>query len=329
LPTTFKRYNTIVTQPTIYPFTPDTAEIGQRLDKILTDRLAASLNLSRVRVQILIKEGFVQVNGKPGKASYRLEAGDTVLTTLAEAIVAPPDANSSVQAQPIPLSILYDDPQVVAIDKPAGMVVHPAAGHSDNTLVNAVLALYPQVAQVGGERRAGIVHRLDKDTSGVILIAKTEPARLALMRQFAERTVQKRYLALVEGAPDTITGEINAPLGRDPNLRKKIAVIPSSRGGREAITFFKILARYEEFSLLELLPKTGRTHQIRVHLAFIGHPIVGDAIYGRRKQKIRLGRHFLHAESLTFVTPSTSAQVQVQAALPKPLQDVLDRLALA
>ncbi len=307
-------------------FTPAENEIGERLDKILTERLSDQFGLSRVRVQQLIKEGFVTVNAKAGKPAYRLEDEDAVLVSLAPEIVAPPDANAHVIPEAMPLTILYEDASMAAIDKPAGMVVHPAVGHTSGTLVNAILARWPQVAQVGGEDRAGIVHRLDMDTSGVILIAKTEPARLALMSQFAARTVQKRYLALVEGWTDTPTGEINAAIGRDPNKRKQMALMPVNRGGREAVSLFRTLQRYEGYSLLEVLPKTGRTHQIRVHLAFIGHPIVGDRVYGRRKQTIALDRHFLHAESLTLTAPETGQPLTVHAPLPKSLQHVLDKL---
>src|SRR5258708_11086853 len=217
---------------------------------------------------------------------------------------------------------------MAAINKPAGMVVHPAVGHATGTLVNAILARWPQIAQVGGEGRAGIVHRLDKDTSGVILIAKTEPARLYLMTQFESREVQKRYLALVEGAPQTQTGEIDAPIGRDANERKRMAVV---RGGREAVTQYRVLHTYkgtpesEGFCLLEAFPKTGRTHQIRVHMAFIGHPIVGDTVYGRRKPRLGLKRHFLHAESIALVTPG-GQPLTLHAPLPPELQIVLDAL---
>ena len=312
-----------------HTFTPADLEVGERLDKFLTDQLAAQgIVLSRVRVQQLIKEGFVAVNGKAEKPSYRLEAGDQVAAQLAESIIAPPDANADVQPESMPLHVLYEDDQIVAIDKPAAMVVHPAVGHSSGTLVNALLARYPQVASVGGENRAGIVHRLDKDTSGVILVALTEAARLHLMAQFAARTIQKRYLALVEGAPNTSSGEINAPIGRDPNKRKQMAIFSAHRGGREAISYFNVLERFPQHSLLEALPKSGRTHQIRVHLAFINCPIVGDTVYGRRKPTLRINRHFLHAESLTFRSMA-GARISVQAPLPPELERVLEGLRAA
>ncbi|MBX3063172.1 MAG: RluA family pseudouridine synthase [Anaerolineae bacterium] len=300
-------------------FTPTSDEQGERLDKAITARLEAA---SRVKVQQLIKEGYAAVNGKVAKASYRLEDGDAVSVQLIDAIIAP-DVSGEAKPESLPLDVLYDDDDVAVINKPAGMVVHPAAGHSGGTLVNAILARWSQIAFVGGEGRAGIVHRLDRDTSGVIVVAKTEAARLALMTQFAQRTVQKRYIALVEGIPNTLTGEINAPIARDPQHRKKMSVI---KGGREAITHFRVLQTYQNHSLLECLPKTGRTHQIRVHLAFIDHPIVGDPVYGRRKQTIKLGRHFLHAESITFKQPTTHQEVTVSAPLPSELAEVLERL---
>jgi 23S rRNA pseudouridine1911/1915/1917 synthase len=313
-------------------FTPTDSERAQRLDKVITDRLATAqqeglVEVSRAKVQQLIKEGHVMVNGAPEKASYRLDAADQVSVNLVAEIVSPPDINANVQAEAMPLSILYEDTVMVAIDKPAGMVVHPAAGHQGGTLVNALLAKYPEVAAVGGQARAGIVHRLDKDTSGVILIARAEPIRLALMKQFAARTVQKRYLALVEGIPNTSTGEINAPLNRDPNKRKLIAVIPLSKGGRPSISHFRVLERFgTDFSLVEVLPKTGRTHQIRVHMAFINCPIVGDRVYGHRRQRLKLGRHFLHAESLTVQHPRTKESVTFQAPLPPELDALLVQL---
>jgi 23S rRNA pseudouridine1911/1915/1917 synthase len=305
-------------------FSIEGVEIGQRLDKVVTDHLAS---LSRAKVQQLIKEGHVQVDGQPEKASYRVEGGDSIAVRVVDAIFAP-DWTAATPAESLPLDILYEDDDMAAINKPAGMVVHPAAGHASGTLVNAILAKWPQIAQVGGEGRAGIVHRLDKDTSGVILIAKTEPARLYLMTQFESREVQKRYLALVEGIPQTPTGEIDAPIGRDANERKRMAVV---RGGREAVTSYRVLHSYqgvadsEGFCLLEAFPKTGRTHQIRVHMAFIGHPIVGDTVYGRRKSRLGLKRHFLHAESITLTTPG-GKPLTLHASLPPELQTVLDRL---
>ncbi|MEP7287386.1 MAG: RluA family pseudouridine synthase [Chloroflexota bacterium] len=302
-------------------------DVGQRLDKVVTDHLAIQrVVLSRVKVQQLIKEGHIAVDGKPGKASYRLEGGEAIAVFVADSVLAS-DWAATTPAEAMPLDVIYEDETMAAINKPAGMVVHPAVGHTSGTLVNAILGRWPQIAQVGGEGRAGIVHRLDKDTSGVILIAKTEPARLNLMTQFESRNVQKRYLALVEGTPKTPTGEIDAPIGRDPHERKRMAVV---RRGREAVTNYRVLEHYAlgdaRYTLVEALPKTGRTHQIRVHLAFIGHPIVGDSVYGRRKVRIGLKRHFLHAESITLTIPSTGKTLTLHAPLPPELQTVLDKL---
>ena len=308
-----------------HTFTVPEQAHGERLDKFLTDQLAAhGIALSRVRVQQLIKEGAVRLNGKPEKPAYRLAQGDQLDVQLTPELIAP-DLNRALQPEPLPLRILYRDADIAAIDKPAGMVVHPAAGNAHGTLVNALLAHFPQVASVGGENRAGIVHRLDKETSGVILVALSEAARLHLMAQFAARSVRKRYLALVDGAPSTLSGVINAPIGRDPAQRKRMAILPANRGGREAISHFQVLERFAQHALLEVLPQTGRTHQIRVHLAFIGCPIVGDAVYGRRKPTLKLGRHFLHAESILFRNLA-GEQVRVQAPLPPELARTLAAL---
>ncbi len=287
---------------------------GQRLDRVIADELAG---LSRTRIQALIKEGLVTVNGHLTKPSYRIEGGETI------AVYLPPPQISEIVPEDIPLTVLYEDDDLAAIDKPAGMVVHPAYGHDSGTLVNAVLYRWPELAEVGDEHRAGIVHRLDKDTSGVIVIAKTPLAHRALAAQFEARTTRKVYLALVDGNPESSTGRIEAPIGRDPRHRKQMAVV---RHGREAITEFRVLELYAYHALLEVTPHTGRTHQIRVHLAFIGHPIVGDGAYGRRKQRVRLKRHFLHAASLTVESPTTGQPLTFTAPLPAGLQNTLDKL---
>ncbi len=288
---------------------------GERLDKYL----AACVDyLSRAQIQALIRQGLVTVNGGPAKASLRLEGGEII-----RLLVPPLEAPAEPEPETIPLQVLYEDEHVAVVDKPAGMVVHPAFGHRSGTLVNAVLARWPQIADFAEPGRAGIVHRLDKDTSGVILIAKTRLALDSLRAQFKARQVHKRYLALVEGIPGTSEGVINAPIGRDPKRRKQMAVL---REGREAITEFRLLETFAAHSLLEAWPKTGRTHQIRVHLAFIGHPVVGDTVYGRRRQTLRLSRHFLHAASVTFTLPGTNTQITVESSLPSALQRVLDSL---
>ena len=226
-----------------YEFSADVP--GERLDKLLADMLD---DLSRTRLQALIKEGRVRVDGAVVKPSYKVEGGETLTIFL------PPPETSAVIPQDIPLDVIYEDDDLIAINKPAGMVVHPAYGHDTGTLVNAVLFRWPQLAEVGDEHRAGIVHRLDKDTSGVILVTKTPQAHRAIAAQFEQRQTEKHYLALVEGHPDSSTGRIEAPIGRDPRQRKRMAVV---RGGREAISEFKVLEYYDEFALLDVQIFTG------------------------------------------------------------------------
>lgn len=287
---------------------------GERLDKALVAHFEA---LSRSQIQALIRDEQVLVNGRAVKASYRLEGGETIAVTL------PPEPDESPAAEKIPLDVLYEDEQVAVINKPAGMVVHPAFGHTSGTLVNAVLERWAQIAEFSEESRAGIVHRLDKNTSGVIVVAKTQTALDSLRVQFKNREVHKRYIALVHGTPETPEGVIDAPIGRDQAQRKRMAV---GHEGREAATEFRLIEEYADFSLLDVFPRTGRTHQIRVHLAFIGHPVVGDGVYGRRREAIRLKRHFLHAASITFAHPVTGEPVTVEAPLPVGLVNTLEKL---
>ncbi|MCC6799596.1 MAG: RluA family pseudouridine synthase [Anaerolineae bacterium] len=290
-------------------------EVGERLDKVLAARFDT---LSRSQIQTLIRDGQVLVNGQVIKVSYRLADGDAVSIALPE-----DTADHEPSPEAIPLDIVYEDDQVAVVSKPAGMVVHPAFGHSSGTLVNAVLARWPEIASFSEPSRAGIVHRLDKDTSGVLIVAKTHAALESLRAQFKGREVRKRYLALVDGAPETPEGVINAPIGRDPAQRKRMAV---RHDGREAITEFRVVEHYADYSLVEVYPKTGRTHQIRVHLAFIGHPVAGDTVYGRRKQAIRLKRHFLHAAAITFTRPGSSEAITAEAPLPAGLENILAKL---
>jgi 23S rRNA pseudouridine1911/1915/1917 synthase len=292
---------------------------GQRVDKALA---AAHPDISRSQWQQLINEGLVTIGGEPVKASLRLEGGERVQVLL------PETRDTGLVAQQIPLDIVYEDGDFLAVNKEAGMVVHPAPGHSEGTLVNAVLGHCPDIEGIGGERRPGIVHRLDKETSGLILIAKNDHALRHLQRQFKKRLVQKRYLALVEGHIQPPRALIDAPIGRDPKHRQQMAVIRpgSSASSRPAQTEYHVLATYSDFSLVECFPRTGRTHQIRVHLAFAGYPIVGDTLYGRRKQRVELDRHFLHAASLTFRRPADDEEMTLEARLPQQLQTVLQEL---
>ncbi len=313
---------------------------GERLDRFLAQQVT---DASRVEVQRWIKEDRVMVNGRAVKASYKLAAGDAV------DLLRPPRIETQIEAEYVPLTVVYQDADVLVIDKPAGMVVHPAPGHTRGTLVNALLGLDPSLAQVGGsgkgsnsseeleplpDLRAGIVHRLDRETSGLLLVARNDAAFARLQRQFKTRRVEKTYLALVEGLPDAPGGRIEAPVARDPAHRQRMAVLSENRGGRKAATAFRVVEGYvsamsqqrHEFALLEVDLLTGRTHQIRVHMAFIKHPVVGDRIYGRRKQRIPCPRQFLHAHRLVFTQPTTGQRIAVESALPVDLQAVLEHL---
>ncbi len=289
-------------------------ESGERLDKYVAQEVSS---LSRSRVQQLIVDGLVTVNGVPVKASYRLQSGDEILARI------PPTEEVEAVPQRIPLQVVYEDKDLVVVDKPAGMVVHPAHGHKDGTLVNALLACYPDLP-ADKDNRPGIVHRLDKDTSGLIIVARNEVARRSLQRQFKEARVEKSYLALVEGKVEAGRGMIDAPIGRDARHRKRMAVV--QRGGREAVTEYQVLEHLGDYTLLEVRPRTGRTHQVRVHLAFIGHPVVGDRVYGYRKKRLGLERQFLHAQRLGFHLPSSGEYVALTSELPRDLREALDSL---
>jgi 23S rRNA pseudouridine1911/1915/1917 synthase len=290
---------------------------SERLDRFL---VACLPEFSRARLQGLIADGFVWVDGSPAKKSGQsIESGAQVEVRI------PPTQPSGLLAEDIPLDVVFENDDLLIINKPAGMVVHPAAGHESGTLVNAVLAHDPEIEGIGGEDRPGIVHRLDKDTSGLIVVAKNDAAMRWLQEQFRQRTVQKTYLALVDGAPPTPTGRIEAPIGRDPKDRKKMAVTPPSKG-REAVSEYKTLETFRQHTLLEFHPLTGRTHQIRLHCAFLGCPIVGDGQYGHRKMSVELNRHFLHAFQLKINLPGESKTRIFEAPLPPALNDVLTLL---
>lgn len=295
----------------------DTA--GERLDKALPAALPA---LSRTQVQRLIKDGMVTVNGRRVKPNLKLAGGEQVT------IILPEVQETELLPEDISLDIRYEDEDMLVINKPAGMVVHPAVGHESGTLVNAILYHCPDLEGIGGEKRPGIVHRLDKETSGLIVVAKNERALRHLQAQFKERSVDKRYLALVEGQMNPPEALIDAPIGRDPRQRKKMAVIPLhySARSRPAQTAYRTVISYDDYTLLECHLHTGRTHQIRVHLAYAGFPIVGDTVYGRRKQTIRLKRQFLHAARLTLLRPSDNTPLSLEAELPPELTAVLQQL---
>ena len=289
-------------------------ETPERLDKFLVGLLQ---EFSRSRIQGLIAVGFVDVNGQAArKAGQTLESGSSVTVRI------PPAVRTALVAEAIPLDILFENDDLIVVNKPAGMVVHPAAGHSSGTLVNAVLGYDPELEGIGGEERPGVVHRLDKETSGLILLAKNERAHRWLQDQFRLRKVEKTYLALVDGKPPTPSGRVEAYIGRDPSHRKRMAIVSESRG-REAISEYKTVEGYKDHTLLEFHPLTGRTHQIRLHCAFLGCPIVGDKIYGKKHSSIELGRHFLHAYRLKIVLPGEEESKHFEAPLPDELKRVL------
>ena len=285
---------------------------GERLDKFVGDKCP---ELSRTQAQKLISEGFITVNSLIAKPSYRLNAGDEIK------VVIPPTPPSPLSPEEIPLDIIYEDNDLLVVDKPAGLPVHPAPGHSSHTLVNAILKHCPRLAEIGDSLRPGIVHRLDKDTSGVMLVAKHRTAQLNLSNQFKERTVTKVYIALVKGRLRPESGIIEAALGRDPADRKRMAVV---QGGREARTEYRVIEYLNGYTLLELRPQTGRTHQIRVHLAAIGYPVMGDATYGVKSPY--LPRQFLHANKLAFRLPSTGKYVEFTSELPPDLEWTLKNI---
>lgn len=294
---------------------------GERLDRALVQMLP---QLSRTAVQKLIKDGQVLVDGRAAKASQQLEGGEQVQVTLPEPV------NTDLVPDDIPLDIRYEDEDLLVVNKPAGMVVHPGTGHYRGTLVNAVLAHCPDVLGVGYEKRPGIVHRLDKYTSGLIVVAKNDRAMHVIQSQFKRRTVDKRYLALVEGHLNPPEALIDAPIGRNKQARKKMAVIPlhQSATSRPAQTRYHTLTHYEAHTLVECHPLTGRTHQIRVHMAYIGYPIVGDNVYGRARMRTSLGRHFLHAAYIAFKRPSDYQEIVCEAELPPELTAYLEKLVI-
>jgi 23S rRNA pseudouridine1911/1915/1917 synthase len=287
----------------------------ERIDSYLASQVH---ELTRSRVQELIKTGLAKVNGLVTKSSYRLKLGDQI------SLCIPPPASYHLEPEPVEFSTVYEDASLIVVDKPPGLVIHPAPGHVTGTLVHGLLEHCQDLSGIGGRLRPGIVHRLDKDTSGVLVVAKSHGAHLSLQRQFKNRSVEKVYLALSEGHLPSVRGVIDAPIGRDPKNRKRMAVL--STGGRPSRTNYVVLERLVDYDLLEVRLETGRTHQIRVHLAAIGHPLAGDPVYGHRKQRLPLKRQFLHAWRLTFDLPSTGRRVEFRAELADDLQVVLQEL---
>jgi 23S rRNA pseudouridine1911/1915/1917 synthase len=290
-------------------------DAGKRLDQLVHERLP---EFSRSRIQEWIKAGRIRVNQEPQRASHLVRAADSIEVEPAE----PTPLRAT--AEPIPLAVLYEDDDVVAIDKPAGMVVHAGAGVHSGTLVNALIHRFAALSAIGGALRPGIVHRLDRFTSGVILVAKNDAAHQALAAQFSGRQVEKIYVALVHGTVKAETGRIERPIARDPIHRTRMTA--RLKDGRAAWTEYRVLRRFAKFTLLEARIGTGRTHQIRVHLSSIGHPVVGDTVYGapaKVEGQASLGRYFLHARRIRFRQPSTGEEILVEAPLPTELESWL------
>ena len=285
-----------------------------RLDQFLVEQ---ELGLTRSRLHGLITGGQARLNGRTAKPAQRVRAGDRVSLTV------PPRRRLDLLPQYLPLTVVYQDSDLVVIDKPAGLSVHPGPGHPDGTLVNALLAHCPDIQGIGDAIRPGIVHRLDKDTSGLMVVAKTEPAHHSLSAQIKARKVTKGYLALITGSLPDRQGRIDAPIGRDPRHRKRMAVVS---GGRQACTTYRVLEQMAGYSLLELYLETGRTHQIRVHLAYLGHPLMGDRLYG--KGSPMLARQFLHAHHLGFAHPMSGEPLDLRSSLPEDLAEVVQALKL-
>lgn len=289
----------------------------ERLDKYLVSNFPEH---SRSRLQSLIKEGRVSVDGKVvTKSGYILETGNVIEVQI------PPVETTELIPEDIPLEIVFESDDLIVVNKPAGMVVHPAFGHARGTLVHAVLAHAPQMEGIGGELRPGIVHRLDKDTSGLIIVAKNDRSLRWLQDQFRLHKVEKIYLALVDGHLPTPEGRIEAPIGRDPSHRQKMAIVPAKKG-REAITEYFTREVFPQHTLVEAHLLTGRTHQIRLHLSFLGCPIVGDTVYGHRNPSISIERQFLHAAKMSILLPGETVKRTFEAKLPEDLQSVLEIL---
>jgi 23S rRNA pseudouridine1911/1915/1917 synthase len=296
---------------------------GERLDAFLASHIEG---WSRARLQRLIEEADVLVNGRAVKSSYKLRLSDEIEVELT------PPPSTSFAPEDIPLDVVYEDDELIIVNKPAGIVVHPAAGVTSGTLANALAFHFQQLSTSGGMVRPGIVHRLDKGTSGLMVVAKTESAHEDLADQFRDREVFKSYVALVHGQVEKRTGLIDQPIARDRGNRTRMAVV---RGGRPAISIYRVRKRFARFTLLNVELKTGRTHQIRVHLAWLKHPVVGDEAYGSGRDKTvpdhklrseiaKLGRQFLHAEQLGFRHPRTKEELRFTSPLPSELQAVLD-----
>jgi 23S rRNA pseudouridine1911/1915/1917 synthase len=312
----------------VYSFFITGEERNQRIDAFLASRIEG---LTRSRVQALIKESCVQVNSQPAKASYRLKSGDNVNLRI------PPALPYRLEPEPVEFPVIYQDSSLIIVNKPPGLVIHPAPGHLRGTLVHGLLKHSGDLSGIGGVLRPGIVHRLDKDTSGLLVVAKNDRAHEQLSAQFKAGEVKKRYLAIVHGIIKGSRGEIDLPIGRHPKRRKEMAVVSS--GGRTALTIWQKMEELgDKFSILSVTPKTGRTHQIRVHLSHVGHPIVGDPVYGYRRQWWKkhfpakdghipeIARQMLHAETLGFIHPDSGDFCEFRAPMPKDMKDLIGAL---
>jgi 23S rRNA pseudouridine1911/1915/1917 synthase len=296
----------------------NSGQAGVRLDVWLAGQLK---EISRSRIQQLIRAGLVTINSRAVKESHKTKKGERIEINI------PPPRPVELKAEKIPLDILFEDEALIVLNKPAGMVVHPAPGHNFGTLVNAILHHCPRLGGIGGELRPGIVHRLDKNTSGVILVAKTDTALASLSAQFKQRKIHKEYLAVVRGRPTPPNGVIETMIGRHATDRKKMTAQP--RKGRLAITRYETIEAFEECSLVRLFPETGRTHQIRVHLAHLHHPVIGDRQYGwrpEREQTIEVVRQMLHARKISFSHPGTGKKIEARAPLPDDMERLLNYL---
>lgn len=288
----------------------------ERIDKWISNTLE---DLSRSYIQKLIKDNLVFVNGKPQKASYHIKADDDIRFQIPEAVMP------SIQAEDIPISILYEDEDILIVDKPKGMVVHPAPGHYSGTLVNAVMFYCKdRLSGINGVMRPGIVHRIDRDTTGSLIICKNDNAHNSIAAQLKEHSITRKYRAIVHGRINDEEGCINAPIGRDNKDRKKMAV--NEQNGKPAVTHYKVLKAYKEYTYIECQLETGRTHQIRVHMTSIGHPLLGDTVYGNRKSNFHTEGQTLHAMTIGFIHPSTGEYLEISAPLPEYFEKILKNL---
>lgn len=290
-------------------------EKGVRLDSYITKKLN---DLSRANVQRLIEDGNILVNSAKQKISYKVNSGDKIEITI------PEPKKIDLKPQDIKVEIVYEDNDIIVVNKPKGLVVHPAVGNPDGTLVNAIMNICKDsLSGIGGEVRPGIVHRLDKDTTGLLIVAKNDKAHINLSEQIKNREVKKIYIALVRGNIPENEATINMPIGRSTKDRKKMAVV---KNGKEAVTHFKVIDRFKNYTLLEIKIDTGRTHQIRVHMAEIGYPVVGDMVYSNGKNEFGVEGQMLHAKSLDFKHPITGKNMHLEAELPKYFKDIIDKL---